>query len=150
MLIAEMTAYYKAQNKTLFDALEALYARYGFCMEKTAELEMPGVDGPARMAALMEKLRSNPPKTFNGTPVAIAGDYQAQTLTMLATGAIEPTNLPASNVLSFVLENDDVIVVRPSGTEPKVKFYYLLSGEDRAAVEATLKAYCAQIDALTK
>ena len=150
MLIAEMTAYYKAQNKTLFDALEALYARYGFCMEKTAELEMPGVDGPARMAALMEKLRCDPPKAFNGTPVAIAGDYKAQTLTTLATGAVEPTNLPASNVLSFVLENGDVIVVRPSGTEPKVKFYYLLSGEDRAAVEATLQAYCAQIDALTK
>ena len=63
---------------------------------------------------------------------------------------VEPTNLPASNVLSFILENGDVIVVRPSGTEPKVKFYYLLSGEDRAVVEANLAAYRAQIDALTK
>ena len=150
MLIAEMTAYYKAQNKTLFDALEELYARYGFCMEKTAELEMPGVDGPARMAALMEKLRNDPPTVFNGLAVVTAGDYAAQTLTDLRTGKVEPTNLPASNVLSFILENGDVIVVRPSGTEPKVKFYYLLSGEDRAIVEANLAAYRAQIDALTK
>ena len=150
MLIAEMTAYYKAQNKTLFDALEELYARYGFCMEKTAELEMPGVDGPARMAALMEKLRKNPPANFHGYAVVTAGDYAAGTLTDLRTGKSEPTNLPASNVLSFILENGDVIVVRPSGTEPKVKFYYLLSGEERTAVEANLAAYRAEIDALTK
>ena len=150
MLIAEMTAYYKAQNKTLFDALEELYTRYGFCMEKTAELEMPGVDGPARMAALMEKLRNNPPADFNGYAVVTAGDYAAGTLTDLRTGQSEPTNLPSSNVLSFILENGDVIVVRPSGTEPKVKFYYLLSGEERSAVEANLAAYRAQIDALTK
>ena len=150
MLIAEMTAYYKAQNKTLFDALEELYTRYGFCMEKTAELEMPGVDGPARMAALMEKLRNNPPADFHGYAVVTAGDYAAGTLTDLRIGKSEPTNLPSSNVLSFILENGDVIVVRPSGTEPKVKFYYLLSGEERAAVEANLAAYRAQIDALTK
>ena len=150
MLIAEMTAYYKAQNKTLFDALEELYTRYGFCMEKTTELEMPGVDGPARMAALMEKLRNNPPADFNGYAVVTAGDYAAGTLTDLRTGQSEPTNLPSSNVLSFILENGDVIVVRPSGTEPKVKFYYLLSGEERSAVEANLAAYRAQIDALTK
>lgn len=150
MLIVEMTAYYKAQNKTLFDALEELYARYGFCMEKTAELEMPGVDGPARMSALMEKLRNDPPKTFGSYAVVTAGDYQAQTLTDLATGKTEPTGLPVSNVLSFTLENGDVIVVRPSGTEPKVKFYYLLSGEDRAAVEQNLATYRAAIDSYTK
>jgi phosphoglucomutase len=79
-----------------------------------------------------------------------AGDYAAGTLTDLRTGKSEPTNLPSSNVLSFILENGDVIVVRPSGTEPKVKFYYLLSGEERSAVEANLAAYRAEIDALTK
>ncbi len=150
MLIAEMTAYYKAQNKTLFDALEALYARYGFCMEKTAELEMPGVDGPARMAALMEKLRNDPPASFAGKAVVTAGDYKAGTLTDLATGVSRSTELPASDVLSFELTNGDIIVVRPSGTEPKVKFYYLLSGEDRTAVEANLAAYQDVINSLTK
>ena len=141
MLIAEMTAYYKAQNKTLFDALEELYARYGFCMEKTAELEMPGVDGPARMAALMDQLRNDPPTVFNGLAVVTAGDYAAQTLTNLATGKTEPTELPASNVLSFILENGDVIVVRPSGTEPKVKFYYLLLAKNEQDAVAKQKAY---------
>ena len=149
MLITEMTAYYKAQNKTLFDALEALYARYGFCFEKTMEVEMPGVDGPARMAALMETLRNDPPKTFGNYAVVRAGDYQAQTLTDLHSGAVEPTGLPKSNVLSFILENGDVIVARPSGTEPKIKFYYLLSGEDRASVEHNLEDYKAVIASFT-
>ena len=110
---------------------------------------MPGVDSPARMAALMETLRNDPPKAFGNYSVVRTGDYQAQTLTDLQSGAVEPTNLPKSNVLSFILENGDVIVARPSGTEPKIKFYYLLSGEDRASVEHNLEDYKAVIASFT-
>ncbi|MCQ2429861.1 MAG: phospho-sugar mutase [Clostridia bacterium] len=141
MLICEMTAYYKGRGMTLSDALNALYAKYGYCYEANVEIYMEGLDGPARMAAKMDSLRAPAPTEIAGQKVVRFGDYQAQTLTDCTTGASEPTNLPASNVLSFTLENGDVIVARPSGTEPKIKFYFMLSGVDRADTEAKMKAY---------
>lgn len=150
MLITEMTAYYKAQGKTLFDALASLYDRYGYCFECTRELEMPGIDGPAKMAALMDTLRKNPPAMFGEKRVTRIGDYLAGIIRALATGETAPTGLPQSNVLSFTLENGDVIVVRPSGTEPKVKFYYLLSGKDSSETSANLAVYSEVIASYTK
>ena len=144
MLITEMTAYYKAQGKTLFDALASLYDRYGYCFECTRELEMPGIDGPAKMAALMDTLRKNPPAMFGEKRVTRIGDYLAGTIRALATGETAPTGL------SFTLENGDVIVVRPSGTEPKVKFYYLLSGKDSSETSANLAVYSEVIASYTK
>ena len=141
MLICEMTAYYKAKNMTLGDALQGLYARYGYCYETNVEIYMEGLDGAARMAAMMDTLRNDPPATFGDVPVELFGDYKTETFTELATGKKTPTGLPKSNVLYFKLTNGDVIVVRPSGTEPKIKFYFLLLGKDKDEVLAKLEGY---------
>ncbi len=145
MLIAEMTAYYRAKGMTLSDALEALFERYGYCYEANRELYMEGVDGNERMAALMNGLRENPPARFGDFAVTLVGDYQSQTIT--ERGEARPTGLPCSNVLYYTLENGDVIVVRPSGTEPKVKFYYLLRAKDQRDAEAKMEIYLKTIDA---
>ncbi len=148
MLICEMTAYYKAKGMTLSDALEALFERYSYYFEANREIYMEGLDGAARMQALMDGLRQNPPTELGGTAVRRVGDYLAATLT--ENGVTEPTGLPRSNVLSYTLENRDVIVVRPSGTEPKIKFYYLLQANDAKNAEEKLNRYLASIDALTR
>lgn len=141
MLIVEMTAYYKKRNMTLADALNALYEKYGYSYEANVEIYMEGLDGNARMAALMDGLRSPAPAAIAGVAVVKFGDYQAATITDRSAGTVVPTGLPRSNVLSFTLENGDVIVIRPSGTEPKIKFYFMLSAADRAAAEAAMAAY---------
>ncbi len=141
MLICEMTAYYKAKNMTLGDALRGLYARYGYCYETNVEIYMEGLDGAARMAAMMDTLRNDPPATFGDVPVELFGDYKTETFTELATGKKTPTGLPKSNVLYFKLTNGDVIVVRPSGTEPKIKFYFLLLGKNKDEVTSKLDGY---------
>ncbi len=141
MLICEMTAYYKGKGMTLSDALDSLYARYGYCFEANVEIYMEGLDGPARMAAKMDALRNPPPAEIAGCKVVKFGDYQAQTITNCANGQSESTNLPKSNVLAFTLDNGDVIVARPSGTEPKIKFYFMLAGADRAETETKMATY---------
>ena len=145
MLICEMTAYYRAKGMTLSDALDALFEKYGYCYEANRELYMEGVDGNERMAALMNGLRDNPPATFGDFKVTLVGDYLAQTIT--ENGVARPTGLPSSNVLYYELENGDVIVVRPSGTEPKVKFYYLLRAKDQRDAESKMEIYLKTIDA---
>ncbi len=147
MLICEMTAYYKAKGMTLGDALQGLYARYGYCYETNVEIYMEGLDGAARMAAMMDTLRNDPPAVFGDVPVELFGDYKTETFTELATGKKTPTGLPKSNVLYFKLVNGDVIVVRPSGTEPKIKFYFLLLGKDKDEVLAKLEGYKKTLDA---
>ncbi len=147
MLICEMTAYYKAKGMTLGDALQGLYARYGYCYETNVEIYMEGLDGAARMAAMMDTLRNDPPAEFGSVAVELFGDYKTETFTELATGKKTPTGLPKSNVLYFKLTNGDVIVVRPSGTEPKIKFYFLLLGKDKDDVLAKLDGYKKTLDA---
>ncbi len=139
MLICEMTAYYRARNMTLSDALAALFEKYGFCYEQNVEIYMEGLDGPAHMAALMDGLRNNPPSEFGGVAVSLVGDYGRGTIT--EGGEVRPTGLPSSNVLYYRLVNGDVIVARPSGTEPKIKFYYMLEASDKAEAEAKLENY---------
>ena len=148
MLICEMTAFYKAKNMTLSDALNALFEKYGFCYETNVEIYMEGLDGAARMAALMDGMRKNPPAKFGSEPVKMIADYLADTVT--EDGKVRPTGLPRSNVLYYRLQNGDVIVARPSGTEPKIKFYYLLQANDRTAAEIKLKAYQETLDTLAK
>ena len=148
MLICEMTAFYKAKGMTLCDALSALFEKYGFSFEKNVEIYMEGLDGPARMAALMDSLRKNPPREFGGTPVAFVADYKTGLIT--ENGETRPTGLPSSNVLYYKLQNGDVIVARPSGTEPKIKFYYMLEATDRNEAEQKLAAYQKTLDALSK
>ena len=141
MLIAEMTAYYKAKNMTLFDALEALYEKYGFSAETNLEVHMEGVDGPERMASLMASFRDNTPTEISGVSVKIFGDYMTESFTDMQSGEKTPTGLPKADVLYFSLENGDVIIVRPSGTEPKVKFYFLVSGNDKTETDTKIDNY---------
>ena len=141
MLITEMTAYYKAKGMTLSDALDALYARYGYCYEANVEIYMEGLDGPARMADKMNSLRNPAPAEIAGCKVVKFGDYQAQTIEDRVAGTVESTGLPKSNVLAFTLDNGDVIVARPSGTEPKIKFYFMLIGKDKAETVAKMETY---------
>ena len=141
MLICEMTAYYKAKGMTLSDALDALYEKYGYCYEANVEIYMEGLDGPARMAEKMNALRNPAPAEIAGRKVVKFGDYQAQTIEDRVSGTVESTNLPKSNVLSFTLDNGDVIVARPSGTEPKIKFYFMLIGKDKDETVAKMANY---------
>ena len=100
---------------------------------------MEGLDGAARIEAMMDSLRNNPPAEFSGVAVKLVGDYLKETLT--ENGVVTPTGLPRSNVLFYRLANEDVIVARPSGTEPKIKFYYLLLAKDEADAKAKLAGY---------
>ena len=141
-----MTAFYRARGMTLADALNSLWAKYGYCFETNVEIYMEGLEGPARMDALMSKLRNDPPANFGGVAVKMIGDYKLGTIT--ENGEVRPTGLPSSNVLYYRLENGDVIVARPSGTEPKIKFYYMLEASDRAVAEAKLARYAATLDSI--
>ncbi len=141
MLILEMTADYKKRGMTLIDALAALYEAYGHYAEGVIDIYMEGLDGIEKRRRLMQSLRENPPATFAGYAVARIGDYAEGYFTDLASGKKESTHLPASDVLYFVLENGDKIIVRPSGTEPKVKIYFLAHGEAREALLDKLAAY---------
>ena len=147
MLICEMAAFYKKQGMTLIDALTALYEKYGYSFEKTEELYISGHDGSVKMAKLLDLLRADPPKDFAGSPVVSVGDYQKEIFTDMRTGETTPTGLPKSNVLYYKTADGDVIVVRPSGTEPKVKFYYLLSGDNADACNEKLVKCRAVIEA---
>ena len=146
MLICEMTAFYKAKGMTLSDALLSLWEKYGYCLEANEELYMEGLDGAARMAALMDSLRNDPPKTFGGVAVNMIADYKTGIIT--ENGETRPTGLPSSNVLYYRLVNGDVIVARPSGTEPKIKYYYMLSAKDQADATAKLEQYQATLKQL--
>ncbi len=141
MLICEMTAYYYAKNMTLCDALDGLFAKYGFCKEFNVEIYMEGVDGPAKMAALLDGMRAATPSELGGVKVNTFGDYQAQTFTDVASGEKTATGQPKSNMLCFKLDNGDVIIVRPSGTEPKVKFYFLIIAKDQAEADSRIADY---------
>ena len=141
MLICEMTAFYHAKGMTLFDALNGLYEKYGYYLEANQELYMQGIDGKEKMANLMDTLRNNAPDSIANNRIIEIGDYLKTTITDRRTGISISTNLPSSNVISFKMENGDVIIARPSGTEPKIKFYYLLSGQSKAEMSEKLESY---------
>ena len=131
---------------TLCDALDKLFDKYGFCREFNVEIYMEGVDGPAKMAALLDGMRANIPCELGGVPVSTFGDYQAQTFTSVSNGEKYSTEQPKSNMLSFKLENGDVVIVRPSGTEPKVKFYFLVIANDQSEADSRIDAYRKTLD----
>ena len=137
MLICEMAAWYKGQGKNLGEALDDLYAQYGFYFNKVDSYTFPGSDGMAKMAALMETLRTELPIAIAGRPVTGHTDYEAGKRYEDDEGET-PTGLPASNVMEFRLGKEGSLVARPSGTEPKLKFYYSLRAADRPTAE---KAY---------
>ncbi len=148
LLLTEMAAWYHAQGMTLFDALRSLYEKYGWYGEKTHNLVMPGLDGLEKMAALMQSLRAQPPVEIGGVTVAQYKDYSDGTVCDAATGAITPMPLSGSNVLRFELTDGTHIVVRPSGTEPKIKVYILTKGADAAERDANLEKYSAWVKTL--
>ena len=148
LLLTEMAAWYHAQGMTLLDALRSLYEKYGWYGEKTHNLVMPGLDGLEKMAALMQSLRAQPPVEIGGVTVAQYKDYSDGTVRDAATGAVTPMPLSGSNVLRFELTDGSHIVVRPSGTEPKIKVYILTKGADAAERDANLEKYSAWVKTL--
>ena len=133
LLLTEMAAWYANQGMTLFDALETLFETYGYYEEETLNLVMPGLSGMETMKALMASLREQPLTKIAGIPVLRQKDYQTGLETNWETGAVVPTELTGSNVLKYRLATETDLVIRPSGTEPKIKVYILAKGEDRAA-----------------
>ena len=149
MLAVEMAAYYKAKNMTLYDALCNLYVKYGYYGEKSMDVYMEGLDGIERRTNTMKNLRENAPAAICGNAVSFVGDYLAETITY-KDGKVEGTGLPKSDVLYYGLENGDVAVVRPSGTEPKIKIYYLASAASPEALNEKLEKYASETDKLVK
>ncbi len=143
MLIAEMAAWYACKGMTLYDAMESLYKEYGCYGEQTLNLVMPGLEGMEKMKALMARLRSDPPENVSGTRVKAVRDYLRGERYDLATGAITRLEIKGSNVLYWELEDGTMFIVRPSGTEPKVKVYILAQGSDRADCDYRLGIYSA-------
>lgn len=148
LLLTEMTAWYAAQGMTLLDALDVLYAKYGYYGEKTLNLVMPGLEGMALMAKLMAKLRQTPPTEIAGTTVLHQKDYQDGTERDTASGAVSPMALVGSNVLAYDLADETTLVVRPSGTEPKIKVYVLAKGKDSTDSQEKVAKYAAWAETL--
>ena len=150
LLLAEMAAYYAARGMTVLDALQKLYEKYGCYGEKTFNLVMPGLEGLADMAKLMKGLRETPPAEIAGVKVAQFKDYSDGTVVDCATGEKSAMELSGSNVLRFEMADGTSLIVRPSGTEPKVKVYVLTKGDDMAQRDENLKKYGAWVDTLKK
>lgn len=148
--IAEMTAYYKDQGKTLFEALLDMYAEYGFYKEKLVSIKKEGKAGAEAIAQMMSDLRSNPPASLGGSAVAIIKDYQTSESKNLASGAVEAIDMPKSNVLQFITEDGSTVSARPSGTEPKIKFYCSVNTDlaDKADYDRLATELDAKVDAL--
>lgn len=141
LLLTEMAAWYAGKNMTLYDALQALYPKYGYYNEKTLNLMMPGMEGLQNMKKLMARLREKPPSSIAGTAVSVVKDYDNGTSLDTATGEKTAMELSGSNVLRFETADNTVILIRPSGTEPKVKVYILANGSSRAECDEKIKKY---------
>ena len=148
--LTEMAAWYAGQGKTLYDALQELYKKYGYYAEKTFNLVMPGLDGLKDMAALMKRLREEPPAQISGVQVVARKDYQDGTVVDCITGTTSSMELSGSNVLRFEMADGTSVIVRPSGTEPKIKVYILTQGKDAADAAANLEKYGKWVDTLKK
>ena len=148
ILLAEVAAYYKSLGKTLYDGLQELFEQYGYFVENTKSLTFAGIDGADKIASLMNKFRAETPAEFGGVKVAKVEDFSLQTETDTATGAVTPMTLPKANVVKYWLADGSWVAVRPSGTEPKIKFYVGTKGataqaadEELAAIQATIATY---------
>ncbi|MDY2520797.1 phospho-sugar mutase [Weissella cibaria] len=148
VLLAEVAAYYKSLGKTLYDGLQELFEQYGYFVENTKSLTFAGVDGAEKIAALMNKFRAETPAEFGGVQVAKVEDFSLQTETDTTTGAVTPMTLPKANVVKYWLADGSWVAVRPSGTEPKIKFYVGTKGataqaadDELAAIQTTIATY---------
>ena len=140
MALCEAAAYYKTQGKTLWDAMVDLYERFGYYKDGIQAITLKGIEGLQKIQEILETLRKNPPAEVGGYKVLKARDYQADTIKDIETGEVTGTGLPSSNVLYYDLTDDAWLCVRPSGTEPKVKFYYGVKGESLADADAKSEA----------
>ena len=146
--LSEMAAWYASQGMTLYDALQALFEKYGYYGEKTMNLVMPGLDGLKKMADLMAGLRQNPPTEIAGVAVKQQKDYQDGSVVNVADGAKETMELSGSNVLRYEMADGTSLIVRPSGTEPKVKVYILANGATKAECDEKVAKYAAWAESL--
>ncbi|MBS7224270.1 MAG: phospho-sugar mutase [Clostridiaceae bacterium] len=150
MLIAEMAAYYRTKGMTLYDAMQSMYEKYGYFSEQTISITMPGVSGLERMKELMAELRANPLAQVGEHAVEYVRDYQPGTRICTATGATEEMELKGQNVLYYELKGGTSFIIRPSGTEPKVKVYIMAKAEDKAAADAKVAALAAAAKEIVK
>ena len=148
VLIAEVAAYYKKKGQTLYDGLQALYEKHGYYQEKTISVTMSGLSGAEKIKALMAKFRQQAPEAFAGKKVVETQDYGTSERTR-ADGQKEAIDMPSSNVLKYVLEDGSWIAIRPSGTEPKIKFYIGAKADSQAAVNEKVTAFEKEIKSLT-
>lgn len=137
LLVTEIAAYYRSRGLTLADGIDEIYKEYGYFAEKTISVTLSGVDGAAEIKKIMDKFRENGPKQFNNTDIVLLEDFQKQTATK-NDGTISNLTTPPSNVLKYTLADDSWIAVRPSGTEPKIKFYIATVGNDLADAETKI------------
>ena len=149
LVVAELAAYYRSRGLTLADGIEEIYKEYGYYAEKTISVTLSGVDGAEQIKAIMAKFRENGPKEFNATAVSITEDFKAQTSTA-ADGTVTALTTPPSDVLKYTLADGSWIAVRPSGTEPKIKFYIAVVGESNEESQAKIANIEAEINAFVK
>ena len=150
MALCEAAAYYKTKNMTLWDAMIAMYERYGYYQDGITAITLKGIEGLEKIGQIMNTLRAEAPKEIGAYQVTAVRDYKNDTITDIATGAVRPTGLPSSNVLYYELTDDAWVCVRPSGTEPKVKFYFGIKGSSRADADAKAEAMKAAVNALVE
>lgn len=146
LLLTEVAAHFKSEGKTLYDGLQALYEKYGYFLEKTISVTVQGLEGPAKIKALLDGLRKEVPSNFGGIKVALAQDF-AVNQQVDAQGVVSEIGLPTSNVLKYILEDGSWIAVRPSGTEPKIKFYMGVKATTQEEAEEKLAKFQKDLDA---
>ena len=149
LVVAELAAYYRSRGLTLADGIEEIYKEYGYYAEKTISVTLSGIDGAEQIKAIMAKFRENGPKEFNGTAIAVVEDFKAQTSTA-ADGTVTALTTPPSDVLKYTLADGSWIAVRPSGTEPKIKFYIAVVGESNEDSQTKIANIEAEINAFVK
>lgn len=150
MALCEAAAYYKTKNMTLWDAMIAMYERYGYYQDGITAITLKGIEGLEKIGQIMNTLRAEAPKEIGAYQVTAVRDYKNDTITDIATGAVRPTGLPSSNVLYYELTDDAWVCVRPSGTEPKVKFYFGIKGSSLADADAKAEAMKAAVNAVVE
>ena len=149
LVVAELAAYYRSRGLTLADGIEEIYKEYGYYAEKTISVTLSGVDGAEQIKAIMAKFRNNAPKEWNATEITVVEDFKAQTSTA-ADGTVTTLTTPPSDVLKYTLADGSWIAVRPSGTEPKIKFYIAVVGESNEDSQAKIANIEAEINAFVK
>ena len=149
LVVAELAAYYRSRGLTLADGIEEIYKEYGYYAEKTISVTLSGVDGAEQIKEIMAKFRNNAPKEWNATAITVVEDFKAQTATV-ADGTVTNLTTPPSDVLKYTLADGSWIAVRPSGTEPKIKFYIAVVGESNEDSQAKIANIEAEINAFVK